>query len=143
MHWYKLLYTRRRQRGTDLVGAGHHGPERGEVRVDPLPPAPLRLAVALERHRRLVFPAVVSLPLGRLLLRGGRRSVQQPAAAAVQDDDRRRRRRSQTVDKPVLVMSMATAETAVEPVEGDGPHVHVVEKSFHFQDDDDPRGTRT
>lgn len=118
------------------------------MRVDPLPPAPLRLAVALERHRRLVVLEVVSLP-PRRLLRGGRGVDQRHAA--VQDGRRRRRRsrsRSQLASKQPVVTTMSMA-TAVEPVEepgfgeGDGAHVvHFVVESFEA-DGDDPRGTRT
>jgi hypothetical protein len=36
------------------------------VGVDPLPPPPLRLAVALERHRRLLLPAASTIPLCHL-----------------------------------------------------------------------------
>jgi hypothetical protein len=133
---------------THLVGAGHHGPERGEVRVDPLPPPPLRLAVALERHRRLLGPAV-SLPLRRLQqLRGGSSAVRLLRSAVRKD---RRRRRAQLA-KSILIISMATAaaaaETTVEPVEElrvtKGYRAHAVVKSFQDDDDDPrPRGTRT
>lgn len=104
-------HLREQRRLVHLVGAGDHAPERGEVRVDPLPPPPLRLAVAPQCRRRLLLGLTSSsLPLLHV---HGRVQLPRPT---VQQGRRRRR--------PQLAESVAAAETAVEPViEPTGVHV--------------------